>query len=218
MVLIAFRRYDTDCVFCTGGVVQYDKGRSLDDGQFIRKGHLNRPPTSVLTALQSLMAEHERQDSRMSTYLSEMIQKNPRMKEKGYFYPGAEKDQLHSAGSLQADSSIIVERQPRPDNNPQVHYGTIASGSRVVMNATERDRLRTEFGARCVEMEAAGLMNNFPCIVIRGISDYADSHKDFSWQKYAAAAAAAYAKEFLCTKVSAAKTRREEPIRIFLEQ
>jgi nucleoside phosphorylase len=46
-------------------------------------------------------------------------------------------------------------------------------------------------------MEAAGLMNTFPCIVIRGICDYADSHKNDRWQKYAAATAAAFAKEFL---------------------
>jgi len=46
-------------------------------------------------------------------------------------------------------------------------------------------------------MEAAGLMNSFPCIVIREICDYADSHKNDRWQLYAAATAAAYAKELL---------------------
>jgi hypothetical protein len=47
-------------------------------------------------------------------------------------------------------------------------------------------------------MEAAGLMNSsFPCLVIRGISDYADSHKNDTWQDYAAATSARYAKEFL---------------------
>ncbi|KAJ5320677.1 NACHT nucleoside triphosphatase [Penicillium antarcticum] len=46
-------------------------------------------------------------------------------------------------------------------------------------------------------MEAAGLMNDFPCIVIRGICDYADSGKGKTWQEYAAAVAAAYAKELL---------------------
>ena len=40
-------------------------------------------------------------------------------------------------------------------------------------------------------------MNNFPCVVIRGISDYADSHKNDQWQLYAAASAAACAKELL---------------------
>ncbi len=40
-------------------------------------------------------------------------------------------------------------------------------------------------------------MNNFPCLVIRGICDYADAHKNDRWQPYAAATAAAYAKELL---------------------
>ena len=46
-------------------------------------------------------------------------------------------------------------------------------------------------------MEAAGLMDESPCLVIRGICDYADSHKNKRWQPYAAATAAAYAKELL---------------------
>jgi nucleoside phosphorylase len=70
-------------------------------------------------------------------------------------------------------------------------------------NAKERDELVTALNEKtggeciCLEMEAAGLMNAFPCLVIRGISDYADSHKNDGWQKYAAMAAAAYAKELL---------------------
>ncbi|KAJ5171654.1 NACHT nucleoside triphosphatase [Penicillium capsulatum] len=81
----------------------------------------------------------------------------------------------------------------------RVHYGLIASGNKVVENAQSRDLLDKRFGGHllCVEMEAAGLMNDFPCIVIRGICDYADSEKEKSWQEYAAAVAAAYAKELL---------------------
>lgn len=52
-------------------------------------------------------------------------------------------------------------------------------------------------GLLCVEMEAAGLMDAFPCLVIREICDYADSHKNKKWQLYAAATAAAYMKELL---------------------
>ncbi|KAK2051125.1 hypothetical protein LY76DRAFT_529154 [Colletotrichum caudatum] len=40
-------------------------------------------------------------------------------------------------------------------------------------------------------------MKNFPSIVICGICDYADAHKNNEWQPYAAATAAAYAKELL---------------------
>jgi hypothetical protein len=46
-------------------------------------------------------------------------------------------------------------------------------------------------------MEAAGLINAFPCLVIRGICDYGDSHKIDFWQRYAATVAAAFAKECL---------------------
>lgn len=40
-------------------------------------------------------------------------------------------------------------------------------------------------------------MNTFPCLVICGICDYSDSHKNKNWQAYAAAVAAVYAKELL---------------------
>jgi histone acetyltransferase (RNA polymerase elongator complex component) len=46
-------------------------------------------------------------------------------------------------------------------------------------------------------MEAAGLQEPFPCLVIRGISDSTDSHKNNKWQPYAAAAAAACPNELL---------------------
>jgi nucleoside phosphorylase len=79
-----------------------------------------------------------------------------------------------------------------------VHYGTIASGNQVMKDAFERDRASAQLGGvLCFEMEAAGLMNTFPCLVIRGICDYSDSHKNDKWQPYAAGIAAAYAKEVL---------------------
>ena len=81
----------------------------------------------------------------------------------------------------------------------KIHYGLIASGNQVVKDAGFRERINERLGGNvlCFEMEAAGPMNNFPCIVIRGICDYADSHKNYSWQEHAAAVAAAFAKEFL---------------------
>jgi nucleoside phosphorylase len=68
----------------------------------------------------------------------------------------------------------------------------------VVKNAAQREKLKSDdLDIICVEMEAAGLMDSFPCLVIRGICDYADSHKNKKWQPYAAATAAAYMKEIL---------------------
>ena len=91
-----------------------------------------------------------------------------------------------------------VQREERTNNTPAVHYGTIASGNQVMRDGVVRDKISSEFGAvLCFEMEAAGLTNSFPCLVIRGICDYADSHKNKRWQPYAAGTAAAYAKELL---------------------
>ena len=84
------------------------------------------------------------------------------------------------------------------NNEITVHYGTIASGNLVMRYGTVRDQVSRDLGGvLCFEMEAAGLMNTFPCLVIRGICDYADSHKNKRWQPYAAVAAAACAKELL---------------------
>ena len=92
------------------------------------------------------------------------------------------------------DRAKVVKRKPR---DMRIHYGLIASGNQVTKDATFRDKLNKDLGGNvlCVEMEAAGLMDNFPCIVIRGICDYADSHKNKDWQEHAAAIAAAFAKE-----------------------
>ncbi|KAF4154399.1 hypothetical protein CNMCM6069_009417 [Aspergillus lentulus] len=92
----------------------------------------------------------------------------------------------------------VVRTRSRPGHT-RVHYGLIASGNHVVKDAELRDSLDESLGGNvlCIEMEAAGLMNDFPCVVIRGICDYADSQKNKDWQEYAAAVAAAYAKELL---------------------
>ena len=90
-----------------------------------------------------------------------------------------------------------MTRPVRDKHDPVIHYGLIASGNRVIKHGGTRDKLGQELGILCFEMEAAGLMDNFPCLVIRGICDYADSHKNKQWQGYAAATAAAYAKELL---------------------
>ena len=69
----------------------------------------------------------------------------------------------------------------------------------MLKDTTLRDTYATdpELNILCFEVEAAGLMNNLPCLVIRGICDYCDSHKNDDWHKYAVLVAAAYARELL---------------------
>jgi nucleoside phosphorylase len=93
---------------------------------------------------------------------------------------------------------VVIRESGHREIGPYVFYGTIASGNSVIKDARKRKALMEKHKVLCCEMEAAGLMNHsFPCLVIRGVSDYADSHKNDGWQDYAASAAAQYAREFL---------------------
>jgi nucleoside phosphorylase len=192
-----------------GGVIQYDFGKTVQDGKFMRTGLLNRPPDLLLTALAKLEAKHMMEGHELAEYLSGMMQKYPKM-EAQFSHPGVQHDSLYMAEydhleqfktCSQCDSSKLMDREPRLPSGPVVHYGLIASGDQVMKDGVTRDRLKEELDVLCFEMEAAGLMDSFPCLVIRGICDYADSHKNKRWQPHAAAVAAAYAKELLHTIV-----------------
>jgi nucleoside phosphorylase len=186
----------------SGGVVQYDFGKTGAEGHFTRMGSLNTPPTVLLNALAKLQANHIRGRTKLQDYLSSLSHL-PK-----FAYQGANFDVLYNAkynyvnGSTcdECSEEEVVGRVPRENTNVSLHFGTIASGNLVMKDGVTRDRLSKELGGvLCFEMEAAGLMNNFPCLVIRGICDYADSHKNKKWQPYAAATAAACAKELLIT-------------------
>jgi nucleoside phosphorylase len=60
-----------------------------------------------------------------------------------------------------------------------------------------RDKLAETENVIGFEMEGARVWDNLPCIIIKGMCDYADSHKNKVWQVYAAATAASCAKAFL---------------------
>jgi nucleoside phosphorylase len=187
-----------------GGVIQYDMCKMTPEGGFERTGALGKPPAVLRANVEKLKAQHSMIGSMVPQYLSKMLQKYPMMKDQ-YVYQGVYQDRLfkaqyhHPGGKSCRDCSteMLVERQKRTNESPRIHYGTIGSANKVVKDSTIRDRLRADSKIICVEMEAAGLMDTFPCLVIRGICDYADSHKNKQWQPYAAATAAAYMKELL---------------------
>jgi nucleoside phosphorylase len=181
-----------------GGVVQYDSGKATPSG-FERTGSLNTPPTVLLNAVANLRAKHMRGRGRLGEYLSKLDSLPDFTRE------AAGSDTLyattydHEGGATckQCDTSYLADREPRRQELV-VHYGTIASGNQVMRSAAERDQVNAELGGvLCFEMETAGLMNSFPYLVVRSICDYADSHKNKRWQPYAAATAAACAKEVL---------------------
>ncbi|KAL4766883.1 hypothetical protein BDW60DRAFT_172255 [Aspergillus nidulans var. acristatus] len=188
-----------------GGVIQYDYGKAVQGGQFKPTGVLNQPPQVLLTHLSQLEAKQMTGEDAISNIVGAVLERNPSMKER--FSPLEQhKDYLFNSSYLHADKNSdcekcdknqLVERQPRDMRTPCIHYGLIASGDRVMKDSETRDRLAQQHGILCFEMEAAGLMNELPTLVIRGICDYCDSHKQKKWQGYAALTAAAYAKLLL---------------------
>ncbi|KAL4802844.1 nucleoside phosphorylase domain-containing protein [Aspergillus unguis] len=186
-----------------GGVIQYDYGKTLGDGRFQRTGLLNKPPPFLLTAISRVRSDYMSNDSPIKKQLSKIIQTHQKKKEQ---FARPAQDWLfktvydHDSSNFDCsscDQSQLVRRSPRESNDPFIHYGLIASGNQVMKNAAIRDSIAQELDILCFEMEAAGLMDQLPCLVIRGICDYSDSHKHKEWQGYAAMTAAAYAKVLL---------------------
>jgi nucleoside phosphorylase len=181
-----------------GGVVQYDSGKATPSG-FERTGSLNTPPTILLNAVANLQAKHMRGRGKLAEYISKLDSLPDFRREAAGsdILFKASYDHERGATCSKCSKDYIVDRRARRQE-VMVHYGTIASGNQVMRSATERDKVSAELGGvLCFEMEAAGLMNSFPCLVIRGVCDYADSHRNKQWQAYTAGTAAAYAKELL---------------------
>ncbi|KIX07334.1 uncharacterized protein Z518_01987 [Rhinocladiella mackenziei CBS 650.93] len=207
-----------------GGVVQYDFGKTFHQGHFVRTGSLNRPPDVLLNAVSSLEARHASQGSQtgaiLGAILREVMLRNP-SRESACTYLGSDKDELFESSYVHPDADsascdacdrrYLIRRFGRSRNDPVIHYGLIASGNQVIRDAIMRDQLSGELDILCFEMEAAGLMDNFPCLVIRGICDYSDSHKNKRWQEYAAATAASYAKELLSVIAPAPSFEMKDP-------
>jgi len=80
---------------------------------------------------------------------------------------------------------------------PAIYVGSVATGDKVMKSAEDRDRIANTEGIIAFEMEAGGVWEDVPCIIIKGVCDYADSHKNKKWQDFAAATAAATMKALL---------------------
>lgn len=193
-----------------GGVFQYDFGKTIQERSFQETRFLNQPPTALRTAIKTLKARYDMQGHNIAEDVDLALTKIK--KKKKYRRPSASSDRLYRSDIVHSDAtskccgdvadddpSHLVLRLERDeeDDDPAVHYGLVASANQLMKDAPVRDRLISEKGVVCFEMEAAGLMNHFPCLVIRGICDYSDSHKNKVWQGFAAMTAAAYAKDLL---------------------
>jgi nucleoside phosphorylase len=84
------------------------------------------------------------------------------------------------------------------DFSPEIFIGRIGSGNTVMRSGKVRDRIAAKHDLIAFEMNGAGTWDELPCIVVKGISNYADSHKNNkAWKDFAAATAASVTKAIL---------------------
>jgi nucleoside phosphorylase len=188
------------------GIFQYDFGESEQDKPFKYTRTLDQPPQLLRTAVGSLEVDHEIDGNGIEGAITKVLEQNPNLKKK-YGRPPDDTDILFqptvvhvggdSCDTCSIDEADIVDRELRQNDRTLIHYGTIASANTLMKDAILRNSLALRNNVLCFEMEAAGLMNGFSCLVIRGICDYSDSHKNKDWRGYAAMAAAAYAKQIV---------------------
>jgi nucleoside phosphorylase len=185
------------------GIVAYDHGKTTSGGHLKQTVILNKPPLNMLKAVPHLGLGHVLS---VSQTLETVFASDPTALAQ-FTCPGEKNDKLFEAEydhldsnqscSSCCDETKIVPRLQRKIDGPHIHTGTIGSGNSVIKDARTRDSLAKAKGVLCFEMEAAGLVDSWPCLVIRGICDYSDSHKQKQWQPYAAITAAACARSLM---------------------
>lgn len=200
-------------VLISEGVIQFDIGRWTPDG-FARYDSLLRSlgrPSLEISAFLAMLKLHRKQKmlrDKITHHLG-VIQRRPQLKA---HYPSAVNDVLFEAAyrHVEAEKSCAeagCDGQPvirkRLEGiaggvpQPEVHFGLIASGDAMMEDGEERDLVASRESVLGFEMVSAGVWDSIPCVVIKGVSDYADSHKSEAWQPYAAATSAACMKAFL---------------------
>ncbi|KAL3468130.1 hypothetical protein BJX64DRAFT_84891 [Aspergillus heterothallicus] len=110
---------------------------------------------------------------------------------------GCNEERPMSRNRLEAKRQLELYGQQEEAQAPYIFVGRVGSGDIVLKSGEDRDRIAKLHSILAFEMEGAGAWDELPCIVIKGISDYADSHKNNVWQDFAAATAASTMKALL---------------------
>lgn len=100
---------------------------------------LNKPPRVLLSALSSVQAKHIRHGHNLGNHIQAMLSKYPAIAET-YTHQGQENDQLFQASYnhvrgdtyTKCDRGQVQHRPKRINDEPEIHYGNIASGDEVI--------------------------------------------------------------------------------------
>ncbi|GIC85878.1 Pfs and NB-ARC domain protein [Aspergillus udagawae] len=210
-------------VLISDSMIEYDFGRQYAGG-FQRtsgvKERLGRPNQEIRTLLSALRSSevYGSFQGQLSKHLDDIQALNER-----WMCPGVSRDVVFEESYRHSHRTIDLRqhcdcangisvncarhgrentharrrRSSENSNHINVHIGTFGCADRVMKSGEHRDLLEKNEGIIGIEMEGAGVWDNLPCVIIKGVCDYADSHKNKAWQNYAAATAAAAAKALL---------------------
>lgn len=91
-----------------------------------------------------------------------------------------------------ADERLVqLAVQANEEANPDIHTftGRVVSGDQFVADGAVKERLVTQFQAKCTEMEGAAIaqaayLNKISCVIIRAISDKADNSSTMDYAAF----------------------------------
>ncbi|KAK6521280.1 hypothetical protein TWF506_001503 [Arthrobotrys conoides] len=208
-------------------IVHYDFGREYENGFIQKDGPEDTPgrqPPGIRSFIRKLESRKEALEKKLSEYLDSMLKPwgsekidslkdilfppdywhvhqppatctGGRCKNLTDLCESALKGSCEELGCDMSESVRPSDLIRRP--TPNIYFGSVASGDKVMRSATLRDKISEREAVIAFDMEAVGVWDYLPCILIKGVCDYSDSHKNKSWQEYAAVAAAAFTKAVL---------------------
>jgi nucleoside phosphorylase len=184
------------------GVVQYDNG-ALVEGR-LKLRDTSQPPSAALVGRVKLL-ESERLAGR-SPWEAHIARAQEQLESAAR--PDPKSDRLFAADD--PSKRLKHPRDPlRRPGRPKLHYGRIGSANTLLKDPKAREALRMDLDLRAVEMEGSGIadgtwLSGCSYLLVRGVSDYCDLHKNTpwqghadAWQGYAAVVAAAYARSLI---------------------
>lgn len=212
-------------VIISNALVEYDFGRQYPGGFERKSDALRRPDQEIRTLLAALSTSRARAEFQeaMLHHLHKIQQQAARWQHPGSADILFEASYHHkhynsstrcccfdsdladgiceeacekNCNSLGCDENRISRRRDKT-GKPSIHIGKVATADMVMKSGEHRDRIISKERVIGFEMEGAGVWDNVSCIVIKGVCDYADSHKNKTWQAYAAATGASTVKAFL---------------------
>ncbi|KAL2824437.1 nucleoside phosphorylase domain-containing protein [Aspergillus pseudoustus] len=225
-------------------VVPYATGKETDKG-FERHAMVRAHPTELLDAITFLDERIWSEDVVLAESVEQRVHASPgergqvdfrrpsndRFYQPGYMHQETGCHCLEANSDSDSDSQQQQQQQqqhkehlyPRGDRRAagrtsvvQFFQGAIGSDNIVMKNARSRDEIARRENILCFEMEATEVMDVVPCLPIRGMSDYADGHKNDGWHLYASLAAATSLRDAARDEVQTLK-RFQEHVKLHLQ-